>query len=492
LSATSVLPAWLVLLPLVAAVLATVVERGARAIAVVGALLTSGVCAALALEVWARGTLVHRAGGWAAPLGVELHADGVAVLLLAMTAVVTLTVIVYATGYFLAEPEAQAGATAGARAARFFWPLCLFLWAALNGLFLSADLFNLYVSLELLSIAAIALVALDGTTESTTAAMRYLFVSLLGSLLFLMAIALLYAATGTLALQELAASPPAGGVAAAALALATIGMAMKTALFPFHGWLPPAHGSAPAPASALLSAVVVKASFFIVLRLWLGVFPSAAHGPAAPVLGALGSAAVLWCSLRALRQKRLKPLIAYSTAAQVGYLFLVFPLWRDAPDGALAGGVYQMVSHGLAKASLFLSAGLMTRALGGDGLDAIAGVGRRMPVAFAAFGIGGLSLAGLPPSGGFVAKWLLLTAAIGAGQWHWAAVLVAGSLLAAGYVFIVVRAAFLDPDTERQLSPVPRRLAVTALFLAIASITLGIWGTEPIRMLLEPGTGGAP
>jgi multicomponent Na+:H+ antiporter subunit D len=482
-------PGWAVLLPLAGATVAAVSARRARAIALVTAALTTLACAGLIRAVWVHGTLRHRGGGWDAPLGVELHADGVAALVIGMTAAAMLCVVVYATAYFSAAPMAGAEAPAESRAARFFWPICLFLWAALNGLFLSADLFNLYVTLELLSIAAVALVALDGSTEATTAAMRYLIISLLGSLLFLLSIGILYGATGTLSLVGLAASPPTGAAAAAALALATVGMALKTALFPFHGWLPPAHGHAPAPASALLSALVVKASFFIVLRLWLGVFPDATHGPAAPVLGALGSAAVLWCSLRALRQRRVKPLIAYSTAAQIGYLFLIFPLWRDAPAGALAGGVYQIVSHGLAKASLFLAAGVMIRALGDDGFDTLGGVGRRLPLAFTAFGLGGLSLAGLPPSGGFVAKWLLLTAAIGAGQWHWAAVLVIGSLLAAGYVFVVVRAAFVETDVERPLRAVPRRLEAAALVLALAAITLGIWGTEPIRILIEPGAG---
>jgi multicomponent Na+:H+ antiporter subunit D len=486
---------WVVLVPLSGAVLAAVAERRAATIAVGTALLSVYACGALILGVWHDGVLVHRGGGWPAPLGIELHADGVAALVLGMTAVVMLSVIIYATGYFRAPPDADRGAAADARAARFFWPLSLFLWAALNGLFLSADLFNLYVSLELLSIAAVALVALDGGTAATTAAMRYLLVSLLGSLLFLLGIGIAYGATGTLSLVELAARPPAGGAAAAFLALSTTGMALKTALFPFHGWLPPAHGAAPAPGSALLSALVVKASFFIVLRLWIDVLPSASHGAAAPILGALGSAAVLWCSLRALHQRRVKPLIAYSTAAQIGYLFLIFPLWRDAPEGALAGGVYQIVSHGLAKASLFLAAGAMVRALGDDGFDTIAGVGRRLPLAFAAFGLGGLSLAGLPPSGGFVAKWLLLTAAIGAQQWHWAAVLIAGSLLAAGYVFIVVRAAFVETGDDRPVGRIARRLEGAALALAIAAITLGVWGTEPIRILLATGAGtaaGAP
>jgi multicomponent Na+:H+ antiporter subunit D len=234
-----------------------------------------------------------------------------------------------------------------------------------------------------------------------------------------------------------------------------------------------------------LSALVVKASFFILLRLWLGVFGAAAHGPAAPLLGALGAGAVLWGSLLALRQRRLKLLIAYSTVAQLGYLFLLFPLWRDTPAGALAGGVYQFMAHSFAKAAWFLAAGAMVRAFGDDGFDTLAGAGSRLPIAFAAFGIAGVSLAGLPPSGGFIAKWLLLTAAISSGQWFWAMVIVAGSVLAAAYVFVVLRAAFLhEPATELLQRP-PLRLELAALGLALGALALGVWGNEPIRLLLE-------
>jgi multicomponent Na+:H+ antiporter subunit D len=478
-------PALVIMIPLAGAVVATLAGRFAAPAAGVTTLLTTAAAAALALAVRRSAPLVHTAGGWTAPLGIELHADGLAATLVGVTAIVGIAVVAYAGVYFDAAPHDDAGADAPARAAHYFWPLWLFLWSSLNAVFLTADIFNAYVALELLSIAAIGMVALDGTPAATAAAMRYMIISLLGSLLYLLGVALLYRTAGTLSFAVLAALAPTGGMAYFALVSMTVGLALKTALFPLHAWLPPAHASAPAPGSAILSALVVKGSFVLMLRVWLGIFPAATMGAPAVVLGALGAGAVLWGSLLALRQRALKPLIAYSTVAQLGYLFLIFPLWAYSPELALAGGMMHLIAHACSKAAMFLAAGAMVRALGGDGLDSIAGVGARMPLAFAAFGLGGLNLAGLPPSGGFLGKWLLLSAAIEGGQWLWAGVLAAGSLLAAGYVFIVLRAAFLRVDAPPQTRPIRRRLEIVAFLLALVPLGLGIWALEPTALILS-------
>jgi multicomponent Na+:H+ antiporter subunit D len=477
-------PAAVVLAPLLGATLAVFSGRWATLAARLAATVTLGCAVLLMLDVRAHGVVWHAAGGWSAPLGIDLRADGVSAVLVVVAAVVGVAIVGFAERYFLAAPRDAADATAPERAARQFSTIWLFLWGALNALFVTADLFNAYVALELLSIAAIAIVALAGTPAATTAAMRYMIISLLGSLLYLLGVALLYRLEGTLAIAHLAAARPGSASATLALAAMTVGLALKTALFPLHAWLPPAHAGAPAPGSAVLSGLVVKASFYLLLRIWIEIFPDAAAGPAAAVLGGLGAGAILWGSLLALRQRALKALIAYSTVAQVGYLFLVFPLLRTSPESAIGGGMMHLVAHACAKASMFLAAGAMMRARGGDGFDTLAGIGQRMPLAFAAFGIGGLNLAGLPPSGGFLGKWLLLTAAAGGGQWIWAAVISAGSLLAAGYVFLVLRSAFLRSEFERETRAVPRRLEIVAFLLALVAIALGVRGREVLELIL--------
>jgi formate hydrogenlyase subunit 3/multisubunit Na+/H+ antiporter MnhD subunit len=189
----------------------------------------------------------------------------------------------------------------------------------LNIVFLGGDLFNLYVALELLTFAAVPLVCLDGRPETLAAALRYLLFALFGSILYLLGAALLYGAYGTLDIVLLAARIHAEPAVWVAAGLMTAGLLAKTALFPLHLWLPPAHANAPGAASAVLSALVVKASFFLIVRLCFNVLPALPNEIACAILAALGSAAILFGSVLALRQERLKLLIAYSTVAQIGY-----------------------------------------------------------------------------------------------------------------------------------------------------------------------------
>jgi formate hydrogenlyase subunit 3/multisubunit Na+/H+ antiporter MnhD subunit len=208
------------------------------------------------------------------------------------------------------------------------------------------------------------------------------------------------------------------------------------------------------------------------------------------MLGALGAAAILFGSVLALRQARLKLMIAYSTIAQIGYLFFLFPLatgsaWNGA---AWTGGVLQLVAHAVAKAAMFMAAGLIGEALGHDRIAGFAGLGRALPMTVFAFGLGGMSLMGLPPSGGFVAKAMLLTAAVGEGQWWWAVVILAGGLLAAGYVFRVIAPALAATPLALR-GEISRRRQGVVLALAVAALLLGFLPLRP-SALLEIGRPG--
>jgi len=469
----------LVLLPLLGAFLSFVLPRYARLIGPTVALALIPAALTLAWEVRSDGPLRMAVGGWDAPLGIGLYADGLTVLLLCLTAVVGLGVSLYALGYF----GRHAGHGGGNDAAAGWWPLWLLLWAALNALFLAADAFNLYVTLELMGLAAVALVALEA--HAVAAATRYLLVGLLGSMFYLLGVGLLYALHGSVDLSGLAAKVQPEPAAWAAMALMSGGLLLKAALFPLHFWLPPAHANAPAPVSAVLSALVVKAAFYALLRLWLGPFEPLASPLAGQLLGVLGAGAVLWGSLQALLAPRLKLVVAYSTVAQLGYLFLLFPFAQSTNAGAIAwyGGVWLALSHGLAKAGLFLAAGNILHASGHDRVTELAGAGQHLPVTVFAIGLACASLMGLPPSGGFVGKWLLLNAAFVSGQWWWALVLLAGGVLAAAYSFRVLLHAFRNQETD-----IPRHaphpvMEWSALGLAIGAILLGVWSAWPLELL---------
>lgn len=474
---------WLILLPLAWANLSFLAGpgRGAR-LAMTAIALQLVLSLMLAGEVSGGSVRLHAIGGWDAPLGIALVADGLCVMMLMMTQAVGLLLAVYARAYFAAHADGV----------RYFWPLTGLLMAGMNALFLSGDIFNLYVTLELVSLAAVGLVASHGGAQQVAAALRYLLTTLLGSGAYLSGVAIVYGAYGNVSIAKLApmidhSTPPAVMFAAG---LMLLGLLLKTALFPFHFWLPPAHGGAPAPVSALLSALVLKATFYLIVRLWFALFPALATPAVAIFLGLLGTAAIVWGSILALLQIRLKMLIAYSTIAQIGYLFLLFPLVTDAPPGAvqssLQGAMLQVLAHAMAKAAMFATAGAIIISTGSDDIAHLGGVSRRLPLTLFTFALAGVSLMGLPPSAGFLAKWLLIGGAIGSDQWPWIAVMIAGGLLSAAYVFKVVRHAFVRTEQSETFRPLPRMLEWPPFLLAFGSLALGVRATELLNLLVVP------
>jgi formate hydrogenlyase subunit 3/multisubunit Na+/H+ antiporter MnhD subunit len=432
------------------------------------------------------GPLVYPLGGWAPPLGVALRADGPSVVMILITAVVICAIGVFARADF----RTPAG-SAEARAPFAFWVLLLAIWGALNMVFVGGDLFTLYVALELLTFSAVPLVSLDGRSEALQAALRYLLFALLGSILYLAGTVLLYGNYGTLDIVLLAERVHAELPTLVAAALMTVGLLAKTALFPLHLWLPPAHSSAPTAGSAVLSGLVVKGSFFLVVRLWFDVMHGLTGYASAQVLGAAGAAAILFGSVVALRQERLKLLVAYSTVAQIGYLFLMFPLAFGSAaaelkgGSALAAGIVQAISHATAKAAMFMSAGLIYASLGHDRIAGLGGLGRARPVSVLAFALGGVALIGVPPSGAYLAKDLLLHAAAESEQWWWAFVVQAGGVFTSSYVVLVLAHALAAPVEAPRASQtyVPRTAEAAALVLALSSLLLGLfpWEASSVR-----------
>jgi multicomponent Na+:H+ antiporter subunit D len=474
-----------VLVPLVAAT-ATFLARGrlSRLIALAGVGATTACAALVVISVGQGQARSYRLGDWGAPVGIELAADGLSALFLAMTTGVALLISVHATGYFR-QPIASR-----------FWPLWLFTWGALNAIYLSADAFNLYVALEVMALAAVALVCIERGAEVLRNGLRYLLAATLGSFAYLFGVSLIYSEFDTLSFAVLAEVATSTTASTTGLMLITVGLALKTALFPLHFWLPPAHASAPAPVSAALSALVTKASFFLLIRWWFDVLPTAVTPTVAQVVGALGLGAVLWGSIEALRTDRLKLLVAHSTVSQVGYFFLFFPLvfppsspvaagW-DAP--AASGAVMYAMGHGLAKAALFLAAGNVVLAVGNDRIDDLRGMASRLPVSMFAFAVAGVSLVGLPPSAGFVGKWLMLVASVETGQWWWLAVLALGGILTAAYLLRVARIAF-SPVPDEWAPPTLRRLEWAPMALAMAALLLGLRAIEPLTLLGVGGSG---
>jgi len=469
---------WPVLLPLIAALFALVWPRRAAAIAVTGMAATLAASVWLLWRVAEQGSLVHALGGWQPGLGIALRADALAALLLLMSTLVGFATTWYANGYFTDTALRER-----------FWPLWLLLITALHALLLSGDLFNLYVTLELMGLSAVVLAALGGGAEALRAALRYLVLGLIGSLAFLAGVALIYGRYGVLDMAALAPLLQPEPTAWTALALMSVGILIKSALFPLHFWLPPAHANAPAPVSALLSALVVKAAFYLLLRLWLDLFQPVVTQNAAWLLGWLGAAAVIWGSWQALRAERLKLMAAYSTVAQIGYLFLFFPLLTALPEGpardtAFGALVLLALTHGFAKSGLFLAAGVVQRQAGHDRIAELGGTARNLPLTTFALALAGVALIGLPPSGGFLAKWQLMSTAVQLQFWPWLLVLGTGSLLAAAYVFRLLSHAFGAGDGAQRKLTSPGTELPALLLVLCATLVLGL-GAAPLWDLLS-------
>lgn len=462
--------AWVIVAPLSGAVLSLLSGRRAAIVAALVSLATIAFVTGAVWQVGTRGVVRHSVGGWGAPLGIMLRADGLSALFLATFAVV---------GPLVGTHAVRRYRIVGRRANRFL-SLSLFAWAALDALVLSADVFNLYVTLELVTLAAVGMIVLEARADALAAGLSYLLVAIVGSLLYLTGVALLYALAATLDIELLRLRLTHGPTVWTALALMTAGLCLKAGLFPLHAWLPPAYASSSPTVSALLSGLIGKAPYVVLVRIWLDLFPAAAGAGAARLLGALGAAGVLWGSVLALRQRRLKRVLAYSSVAHVGYLFLLFPLGTSL---AYAGAAFVAVSHAAASASMFTAAGIVERSVGHDDLEAMKGVAHRRPLTFFALGLAGTSLMGLPPSGGFVAKWLLARAALERGEWWWVVVVIAGGLLAAAYVFPILRGAFAPLPHGLELRPVPRSHEIVSLTLAALAVAPGVAPTRALALL---------
>jgi formate hydrogenlyase subunit 3/multisubunit Na+/H+ antiporter MnhD subunit len=412
-------------------------------------------------------------GGWMPPLGISLHVKPLGLLFCSLALGVGSLVGFYGWWFYSANHK---------ESVRFF-VLLFFLLAGLNLIFLADDLFTLYVALEVVGFSAVGLSALRLQNESLRASLIYLFATLVGSGCYLWGVMILYTQYGTLSLNILSNIINQNEISIA-FSLMALGLALKSALFPFHFWLPKAHANATAPVSALLSALVIKGSFYLLYRLWFdGGFGGESIGY---LLGVLGGAGVLYATIQALLQNRLKYIIAYSTIAQIGYLCIVFGLTHQNPSqSAQEGAILLALSHGLAKASMFLSAGLLIYQNKSDHLNHLQGAISHAPLVGFSFALSAVTLMGLPPSLGFFAKWLLLMSAFEGGDYVVAAIFILGGIGAAAYLFRVMMV-LLERNLIHTTHPlaIPMCAQIPTLLLALIALLLGMF-THPILEVLH-------
>jgi multicomponent Na+:H+ antiporter subunit D len=480
---TDGLALWPIAVPLAAAALTIVLRRRPalqRSVMETAVALMLAAAALLLARVARSGTLILNFGGWAAPFGVTFVADRLSAALCTVAGVVALAVAVFARADIRARRR-RAG----------FDPLFLAMLAAVNGAFLTGDIFNLYVWFELMLVTALGLVTLDRRPAQIDGAFRYGAMSMMGATFMLVGIGLIYGEAGTLDMAHLSATlagrdPSVTLIAAAYLLLA--GLALKAGLFPLFFWLPASYHTAPMSVSAALAGLLTKVAFYACLRIFVlvfGVVTVAGSVPGLPALfGVLAALTMIVSVLAAMAQVDVRRILAFHVTGQVAYLMMGLAL--TSLLGVSAAIFYTMHTM-LVQTGLFLGAGAMGRASRRYDLRTAGGLMRDHPGFAAAFAVLALSISGVPPLSGFWAKFLVIDAALRT-QSPWYALL-AGVALFAGFMTLYsmstlwAQAFWRTRHRGRSVGHrIPPAMVVAVSLLAACTLGIGLL-VEPVARL---------
>lgn len=442
------------------------------------------VAVSLVRLVLADGSLDYEMGGWAAPYGIALAIDAFSALLL--------LIVTGASSAALLVGKASLEQQIEAPRQPLFYAGWLLVLAGLSGIVVTGDAFNIFVFMEISSLATYMLVAGGPDRRALTAVFKYLIMGTVGATFYLIGVGLIYMMTGTLNLADMEARI--GDVVdvkpiLVAAGFITIGLALKAAVFPLHAWLPNAYTYAPHVVSAFLAACSTKVAIYVLLRFDFVVFQAnlAQHDVQfAGFLLPLAVLGILVGSLAAVFEPNLKRLLAYSSVAQIGYILL------GAGFVSLLGltaGIVHMFNHALAKGALFLAVACLGMRFARLRLSDLAGAGRDMPWTMAAFVLGGLSLIGIPGTAGFVSKWYLILAALEQGVLGLAmvAVIVVSSLLAVVYIWRIVETVYFGTRVEgaAAVGEAPLPMLILAWIAALANLYFGLAPALPVTLATD-------
>lgn len=467
------LPALQVVLPLLGALLAAMVRRAGPAylITVVVSLVMPVISWLLLVQVLNEGPISYVFGNWAAEYGIEYRIDLVNALLLILISTLGAVIIPFAR-------KSVASEIAHDRIG-WFYSVYLLCMCGLLGVAITGDAFNVFVFLEISSLATYILIALGRDRRALLAAYQYLIMGTIGATFYVIGVGMLYAMTGTLniaMISERIADIETIRPVLAALAFIVVGISLKLALFPLHVWLPNAYAYAPSFATVFLAATATKVAIYLFIRFLFSVFAGGivlADLPISGILIALSIAAMFGAAMVAVFQSDIKRMLAYSSVGQVGYITLGIAL---ANLNGLTGAMVHILNHALIKGSLFMAIGAVVYRSGSCTIEDIAGIGKRMPVTMSAFVIAGLGLIGVPGTAGFISKWYLILAALDKGWWWLAFLIVASSMIAVVYVGRVVEVAwFREPnDALKDVKDPPIEMLAPILITVFAIVYVGI------------------
>jgi len=473
----------------------------AFSVALAGVVIATGA-AALSLAYTLDGHQLHYyLGGWPPPLGIEYLVDTVAAFAATVVTGVALLALIGTRRTALAEFPDRLG---------LFYTLALLILTGITGMIVTHDLFNLYIFMEIGSLATYALVFMGGP-RGMIAGFRYLVLGSIGGGFYLLGVGFLYFTTGSLNMADVSSllvqQQESRAVLAGAVFIFT-GLGLKMALFPLHLWLPDAYTYAPSSVNALIAPIMTKAAAIALLRMFLSVFPPGYLTDVVPVgsvMVILGLVGMVVGSLAAVSQSDYRRMLAHSSVGQLGLIAVGIGL---ATPLGFAAALLHIMNHAIMKGCLFLVATSVRFRTGRTDLDGMTNLGRSMPVTLGAFSVAALSMVGVPPLAGFFSKLYLAQAGIGEGNWLVALVVLASSLLTAAYLFRVVERAYLGNEHDSAAlhhdmpaygstvgaaaaTPAPREapldMLLPTVLLAAAALGVGVANAAILAYVLEPG-----
>ncbi len=454
-----------------------------RNLAVLATIANLAVAILLLVHTLSGNRLVYQMGLWPAPFGITVVADGLSAILLTLTAILAVAAVPYAAG------------TLDQRARMNFYPLLLFLLMGVNGAYLAGDLFNLYVFFEVLLIASFVLLTLGGQPNQINGGIRYVVLNLLASLIFLTAAGLAYGTLGTLNFAQMAQRMEAApeGVQMVLAGLLLVVFASKAGLFPLFFWLPSSYHTAHPAVTAFFGGVLTKVGIYALFRLFPLLFPDFLAAWQPLILGIAGFT-MLTGVFGAMAVTTVRRVLSFHIISQVGYMVMGLGLAtsgnRLLAGFGLAAGILYLVHHMIVKTALLMAGGAIETEVGTGNLQNshFGGLGRRRPVLAVIFFFAAFSLAGVPPSSGFISKLSLLQAALDSQHWIIAAVSLVVSILTLMSMARLWQAAFWGKSTGPiyPTAPLtqPRRRRQTLLpigALVVLSLAIGLFSGPIFR-----------
>jgi len=486
-------PALIIILPLIAAPINLIIGLWRKKLCYPFTVATLSVCMLLSVTILNtvidHGTITYMLGGWAPPWGIAYLIDHLNAFMLVIVSFISLIVAIYSRVSIEKDMPKKINQ---------FYTLFLLLITGLLGILITGDAFNLFVFLEIASLAGYALVAV-GDDRAPLASFNYVIMGTIGACFYLLGVGYLYIATGTLNMADLSELLPElydSRVVIGAFAFMVVGVAIKMAFFPLHKWLPDAYTHAPSAVSALIASTMTKVGAYVMIRIMFTVFKpyfSIDVIPASAILGWLAVAAMLFGCIRAIAQTDVKRMLSYIIIAEVGYIVMGVSMGNRM---GFTGSVLHILNDAFMMACLFLAAGSIEYKTGTRNVHNFAQLHKKMPLTIAAFTIGGLSIVGIPPTCGFFSKWYLVLGAIEAQQWVFAAALLVSSLLTAVIFFKVLVNIYFgtqSPADSKESSShgavirdeVPLSMLLPTGIMAVGILTLGFFSGKIISSVIQ-------